>query len=102
VSSWGNAIMLAVWLARRNHFRLTSPEIRKHALILVISLGMAILLLGLAWPLSGIFASGGSVLLQVLALGALCGIGFVAYFAAIHFSGVQPLGMLLKRLRRGG
>ena len=33
---------------------------------------------------------------------ALCSIGFVLYFAAIHFSGVQPLGMLLRRLRRGG
>jgi putative peptidoglycan lipid II flippase len=102
VSSWGNAIMLAVWLARRNHFRLTRTELRKHALILVISLGMAMLLLGLAWPLSGVFASGGSVLLQVVALGALCAIGFVAYFAGVHYLGVQPLGMLLKRLRRGG
>jgi putative peptidoglycan lipid II flippase len=35
-------------------------------------------------------------------LGALCTIGLVAYFAAVHFTGVQPMGMLLKRLRRGG
>ena len=63
---------------------------------------MALLLFGLAWPLAGVFASGASLLLQLLALAALIGIGIVGYFAAIHFSGVQPLGMLLKRLRRGG
>jgi putative peptidoglycan lipid II flippase len=102
VSAWCNALLLAVWLARRNHFRPTRREAIKHGLILLISLGMAMLLFALAWPLAGVFASGASLLLQLLALAALCGIGFVAYFAAIHFTGVQPLGMLLKRLRRGG
>lgn len=102
VSAWGNAIMLAVWLARRSHFVPTREEWIKHALILVISLGMAALLVGLYWPLQGVFRSGGSVLLQLVALAALCGIGFVAYFAAVHFTGVQPMRMLLKRLGRGG
>jgi putative peptidoglycan lipid II flippase len=101
-SAWGNAIMLGTWLARRDHFRPTRGEIIKHALILLISLGMALLLLGLYLPLQNVFAPGASLLLQLVALAALCGIGFVAYFAAIHYSGVQPLGMLLKRLRRGG
>jgi putative peptidoglycan lipid II flippase len=102
VSAWGNAIMLAVWLARRDHFRLTGAELGKHGLILLISLGMALLLLGLHWPIAPVFAPDASMLLQVVALLALCIVGFVAYFAAIHFSGVQPLGMLLRRLRRGG
>jgi len=101
-SAWGNAIMLAVSLARRNHFRPTRSELGRHGLILLISLGMALLLVGLYWPMSGVFAPGASLLLQLVALLALCTIGFVGYFAAIHFSGVQPLGMLLKRLRRGG
>jgi putative peptidoglycan lipid II flippase len=101
-SAWGNAIMLGAWLARRDHFRPTRGELIKHALILLISLGMALLLVGLNWPLQGIFASGGPLLPQVVALGALCTIGLVAYFAAVHFTGVQPMGMLLKRLRRGG
>ncbi|MHB1110024.1 MAG: murein biosynthesis integral membrane protein MurJ [Devosia sp.] len=101
-SAWGNAIMLAVWLVRRNHFRPTRAELGRHGLILLISLGMALVLLGLSWPLSGVFAPGASLLLQFPALAALCTIGFVGYFAAIHFTGVQPLGMLLKRLRRGG
>ena len=101
-SAWGNAIMLAVWLARRKHFRPTRAELGRHGLILLISLGMALLLLGLYWPLAGIFAPGASLLVQLVALTALCVVGFVFYFAAIHFSGVQPLGMLLRRLRRGG
>ncbi|MDP1731797.1 MAG: murein biosynthesis integral membrane protein MurJ [Devosia sp.] len=101
-SAWGNAIMLAVWLARRNHFRPTRAELGRHGLLLLISLGMALVLVGLHWPLAGVFASGASLLLQLVALLALCAIGFVGYFAAVHFTGVQPLGMLLKRLRRGG
>ena len=101
-SAWVNALMLAVWLARRDHYRLTGEEWRRHALILVISAGMAAVLFGLYWPLQGVFASGASLLLQLVALAALIGVGFVGYFAAIHFTGVQPLGMLLKRLRRGG
>jgi hypothetical protein len=36
----------------------------------------------------------------VLALAGLCAAGFAAYFAAIHLSGVQPLGLLFSRLRR--
>ena len=63
---------------------------------------MALLLVGLIWPLWGIFAAGGSLLLQLVALAALIGSGLVFYFALVHLSGVQPLGTLLKRLRRGG
>lgn len=102
VSAWGNAIMLAVDLVRRDHFRPTRAELGRHGLILLISLGMALLLSGLYWPLSGIFAPGAPLLAQIFALLLLCTVGFVGYFAAVHFSGVQPLGMLLRRLRRGG
>lgn len=101
-SAWGNAILLAVWLARRDHFVPTRDEWVRHGLILGISLGMALLLAGLMLPLGEVFAAGGPLAAQLAALLALCAIGFVAYFAAIHFSGVQPLGQLLRRLRRGG
>lgn len=101
-AAWGNAIMLGVFLARRAHFRPNRDEVVKHVLILAISLGMAVLLLGLYWALRDLFVPGGPFLLQLIALASLCFVGLVAYFAAIHVSGVQPLGMLLKRLRRGG
>lgn len=101
-SAWGNAVMLALVLARRNHFRPTWEELGRHGLIVLISLGMAVVLYALAWPLAGVFAPGGALWLQAAALFALCAIGIFGYFVAVHFSGVQPMGMLLKRLRRGG
>jgi putative peptidoglycan lipid II flippase len=101
-AAWGNAIMLGAFLARRDHFRPSRAEVVKHALILLISLGMALSLVGLHSLLGAIFVPGGPFLLQLVALAALCSIGLAAYFAAIHLCGVQPLGMLLKRLRRGG
>lgn len=101
-SAWVNAIMLAVWLARRDHFVLTRGEWFKHGLILAISLAMALLLYGVAVPLGGIFEAGRSLSLQLISLAGLIGLGLVLYFAAVHYSGVQPMGLLLRRLRRGG
>jgi putative peptidoglycan lipid II flippase len=101
-AAWGNALMLAGWLARRNHYRPESAELGRLALIVGISFAMALLLWGLYWPLQGLFVPEGSLLLQALALAGLCATGFAAYFAAIHVSGVQPLGQLFRRLRRSG
>src|SRR5690606_12984535 len=97
-SAWVNAILLATWLARRNHYRATLEEWRRHGLILLISAAMAAALYGLYLPLEGVFAPGASLLLQLVALASLIGLGITGYFAAIHFTGTQPLGMLLRRL----
>jgi putative peptidoglycan lipid II flippase len=102
VSAWLNAILLGYFLHRRAHFSLTATLWRQHGLLIAISIAMALLLIGLAWPLGSVFAAGASLLLQLVALAALIGFGIIFYFAAVHFSGVQPMGMLLKRLRRGG
>lgn len=102
VAAWGNALMLGTMLYRRGHYRPSRKELLRHGLILLISLGMALLLVGLAQPLGGIFEAGAPFLPQLGALAALCTIGLVAYFAAIHLTRVQPLGLLLKRLRRAG
>lgn len=101
-AAWGNALMLGAFLYRRGHYRPTGEEAVKHGLILMISLGMALLLLGLYWPLSGVFAPEGPLLPQAVLLLVFCVVGLVGYFAAVHFTKVQPMGMLLKRLRRGG
>ena len=102
VAAWGNALMLGTTLYRRGHYRPERRELIRHVLILLISLGMALLLVGLAWPLGEVFAADAAFLPQLLALAALCATGLVAYFGAIHVTRVQPLGLLLKRLRRGG
>lgn len=101
-AAWGNALMLGTFLYRRGHYRPTKDEAVKHGLILLISLGMALLIFGLYWPLRDVFAPDARFLPKALLLLILCLIGLVAYFAAVHFSKVQPMGMLLRRLRRGG
>ena len=102
VAAWGNALMLGIFLYRRGHYRPTGEEAVKHLLILVISLGMAAALFGLYWPLSDVFAPEAPLLPQALLLLLFCLVGLVGYFAAVHVTNVQPMGMLLKRLRRGG
>lgn len=101
-AAWGNALMLGAFLYRRGHYRPTGEEAVKHLLILVISLGMAAALFGLYWPLSDVFAPEAPLLPQAVLLLILCLVGLVGYFAAVHFTNVQPMGRLLKRLRRGG
>ena len=63
---------------------------------------MALVLWGLAIPLAPYLSPRAPLLAQLVALGALCAFGLALYFALIHVSGAQPMGMLLKRLRRGG
>lgn len=101
-AAWTNALMLGAFLYRRGHYRPTGEEAVKHLLILVISLGMAAALFGLYWPLSDVFASEAPLLPQAALLLVFCLVGLVGYFAAVHVTNVQPMGMLLKRLRRGG
>jgi putative peptidoglycan lipid II flippase len=102
VAAWANAILLAVWLARRGHFALSAAEWQRHALIIVIAVAMAVLLYALAFPLAPVFASSAPFLIQIVALGGLIALGLVMYFLAAHLSGAQPMGVLLRRLRRGG
>jgi hypothetical protein len=61
---------------------------------------MAGLLYGLSLPLAPAFAAGAGLALQLVALAVLVATGLVVYFAFAHFSGAQPMGQLLARLRR--
>lgn len=101
-AAWANAVLLAIWLARRGHFRLPAADWRRHGLIVVASLAMAAALWGLSLPLAGWLVSSAPLLLQIVALGGLVAIGMALYFALVHFTGAQPLGQLLRRLRRNG
>lgn len=102
VSAWANTVLLAVFLARRGHFILTVGEWMRHAGILLISLVMAGVLVILGWRAEDIFASGAPLLRQVAALGLLVLFGLAVYFTLVHVTRVQPMGLLLRRLRRGG
>lgn len=100
VAAWANAVLLAIWLARRGHFRLPSSDWRRHGLILLAAAIMAVILWGLAQPLAPWLASSAPLLQQVTVLAALVVLGMAVYFALVHLTGAQPLGVLLQRLRR--
>jgi putative peptidoglycan lipid II flippase len=100
IAAWLNAILLGVFLALRGHFSLTLSEWKNHALVIACSLIMGAVLYGLAQHAGPIFASGYSFPMQALSLLIICTYGFVLYFTLIHFSGAQPLGMFIRRLRR--
>jgi putative peptidoglycan lipid II flippase len=100
VSAWANAALLGIWLARRGHYRPDLDDLRRHGLIVFVSLGMGLALYLLALVLGGAFAPDSPLIVSGPVLAALCVLGAAGYFAAIQFTGVQPLGLLLRRLRR--
>ena len=101
-AAWLNALLLALFLARRGYFALSRAEWGKHALILGISLVMGGALYLLAQRGAPYFASGSPLWQQAILLAVLVGFGMVTYFTLVHVSGAQPLGMLLRRLGRRG
>ena len=102
VAAWANALLLAWLLHRRGHFALPAEDWRRHALIIASSVVMGLVLWGLSVPLAPAFGPHAHLVVQLVALAALCGIGLVLYFVLVHVSGAQPMGLLLRRLRRGG
>jgi len=100
ISAWINVACLAVLLARRGHFSLTRPELRRHGLILLSALVMGGALVLFANRAGAIFAPGANILIQAGALAAICLFAVVVFFTFVHISGAQPLGALANRLRR--
>jgi putative peptidoglycan lipid II flippase len=100
VAAWINVVLLAVFLARRGHFRLDGTEWRQQLMIGALTAVMATALYGAVLLLGPVFSPGYFFPLQALALLALCILGAALYFALLHLTGVQPLGALLRRFKR--
>jgi putative peptidoglycan lipid II flippase len=100
IAAWINVVLLAVFLARRGHFRLDGAEWRQQAMIALMTAVMAGALYGGVVLLGPVFDSGYFFPAQALALLTLCVLGAGLYFALLHFTGVQRLGALLRRFRR--
>lgn len=100
ISSWLNVLLLAIFLARRGHFRLSLAEWRKLATILLVAMVMGAVLYLFAERAEAIFLPGRPILLQLAALAGICLFGTLTYFLLAHLSGAQSLGGLLNRLRR--
>ena len=100
-SSWLNVLLLAGTLALRHHFALTRRQWRGQLAIVLISLVMGCALWVLARQGAAHLMSGVPLWRQSGVLASLIGFGVLVYFTLIHVSGTQPLGLLLRRLRRG-
>ncbi|MCR6671030.1 murein biosynthesis integral membrane protein MurJ [Devosia ginsengisoli] len=99
-SAWLNAVLLAVFLARRGHFALTRAEWLRHGLIIAISAVMGGALYLLVERGAAHFASGAPLWSQGGLLAILVVFGMAIYFTLVHITGAQKLGLLLRRLRR--
>jgi putative peptidoglycan lipid II flippase len=100
IAAWANVALLAIFLARRGHFKLTVREWRQEGLIVLLSAIMAFVLWGGATLLGPVFAPGYFFPAQALALLGLCTLGAGLYFGLAHLTGVQRLDALLRRFRR--
>ncbi|KQN73616.1 murein biosynthesis integral membrane protein MurJ [Devosia sp. Leaf64] len=99
-SSWLNVVMLGTTLAIRGHFTLSRSQIWNHAMIILISAMMGLILMVLADQGAAHLASGAPLWRQALVLSALIAYGVVFYFTMVHITGTQRLGTLMSRLRR--
>jgi putative peptidoglycan lipid II flippase len=77
LAAWANAVLLAVMLHRRGHFSLPRADWGRHALIIAASVAMGGVLWGLSIPTAPFFSLHAHLLVQLVALGALCTVGAV-------------------------
>ena len=101
-AAWINVLMLGATLALRGYFRLSIAQWRGQFAILLIALIMGASLFLLADQGAVHLAPGVPLWRQAGVLFALILFGIVTYLTLIHISGTQRLGLLLRRLRRGG
>jgi putative peptidoglycan lipid II flippase len=99
VAAWANAVLLAVWLGRRGHFRLGAADWRKHLLIVVASVVMAALVWGMALLFGGSLSPGAPLVIQLICLAITVIVGALVYFGLVHVSGAKRLDQLI-RFRR--
>lgn len=102
VSAWANAALLAATLLRRGHLALDAAQRRQQGLILLLSLGMAAVLVAMAAVMAPVLDSAAPFVLQLAGLMVLVAGGMVVYFGLVHLTGVQRLDKLLRRLVRRG
>lgn len=92
VSAWINASLLALTLTRRGHFAMSGQQWRQHGAMVGASTILALALWGVAIFATPVLAGAHGFLLQAITLVGAITIGAIAYFAILHFTGVQRLG----------
>jgi putative peptidoglycan lipid II flippase len=100
ISGWANALLLLLMLIRRGDWPMDAPTIRRGALILAVSLAMAMALVLGADLLNPAMAPDSGIALQASALLLLITGGALVYFALAHVTGAMDLKGLFRLLRR--
>lgn len=98
IAAWFNALGLWLLLLRRNHVVIDATLGRRAPRLLVCALGLAGLLLALAWAMNGWIETGQGAALAAVVI--LVVAGAVGYFAMVHFTGATDLRAVARRLRR--
>lgn len=101
VAAWANALLLAITLARRGYFTMSFVQVRKYAMIIVASAALGLALWAAAMPLAPYFSGAQGVLAHAITLIGAIIVGALAYFALLHFTGVQRLGDLTRAVKGG-
>ncbi|MGB9142377.1 MAG: murein biosynthesis integral membrane protein MurJ [Aestuariivirga sp.] len=91
LAAWANAILLAVALRRRGHFKLDDRMKARLPRILVSGVLMGVVLLLGLWLLHDNFSGGASFLTSVWGLTVLVLVGIASYFALAQVSGAMTL-----------
>lgn len=101
VAAWANALLLAVVLARRGHFKLSAHQYMQNFALLAISAAMGAALWFGAGLVPDILTGEQGLIIQAIVLLGMVGVGAIAYFALVHFSGVQRIGALKRAFKQG-
>lgn len=101
VAAWANALLLAVVLARRGHFKLSAHQYMQNSALLAISAAMGAALWFGAGLVPDILTGEQGLIIQAIVLLGMVGVGAIAYFALVHFSGVQRIGALKRAFKQG-
>ena len=101
LSGWTNAILLAVTLMRRGHFRLDAALLKRVPLLVLASALMGGALYGAQLGLARYFEADKSSFVHAGALAALVLAGLAAYAVAAQITGAMRLSMLRRAFSRG-
>jgi len=100
IAAWANAILLAIALTRRGHYKLDDRLKARLPRILISGVLMGLLLLLGLWFLRENFAETASFLSAVWGLVVLVVGGVAGYFALAHFSGAMTLAEMRAAIKR--
>jgi putative peptidoglycan lipid II flippase len=100
LAAWANAILLAISLTRRGHYRMDGRLKARLPRILVSGLLMGLLLLLGLWLLAENFTETASFISSVWGLAVLVVGGIASYFALAHVSGAMTLAEMRAAAKR--